>query len=77
MTKRGLSGHTEDQITQIVARHAARGVLCSTAQIHAAMYRGAYDARLSSLRVTLSWMVRKGLIRRQRHGRLPTYYPIA
>ena len=75
MTKAGLSIQTQDRIIQIVARYAAQGRLCGLAQIHFSLYATLYRPQCSSLRVTLSWLVRQGILRRQRHGRDSSFYP--
>lgn len=75
MTKQGLGRQTQGDIVRIVKRYAAQGVVCSTAHIHASLYPGqVYTPQQSSLRVTLSWMVRTGMLRRQRHGRYASFY---
>lgn len=76
MTKSGLCSATQDHIAAIVVQYATQVRLCHTAQIYAALYPGyVYDPACSSLRVTLSWMVRHGMLRRTRHGRLSYFYP--
>lgn len=77
MTKAGLGKHTQTQIIQIVARYAAQDRWCGTGQIFASLFPGTvYDPMCSSLRVTLSWLVRHGVLRRQRHGRYSSFYPV-
>lgn len=77
MTKQGLSRQTQNAIVHIVTRYAAQGVVCGTTHIYASLHPGqTYTPSLSSLRVTLSWMVRTGMLRRQRHGRYASFYPI-
>ena len=76
MTKAGLSKATQQRIVQIVERYAAQGVLCGVAQIYASLCPGmVYSPACSSLRVTLSWLVRQGRLRRQRHGRASSFFP--
>ena len=78
MTKQGLSSQTQGHILQIVERYAAQGRLCSTQQIYASLCPGTvYNPACSSLRVTLSWLVRQGMLRRQRHGRSSSFYPVS
>lgn len=75
MTHQGWSRQEQDRIANIVRRYAAQGIVCGTAQIYASLYPGqVYNPALSSLRVTLSWMVRTGILRRQRHGRHASFY---
>lgn len=78
MTKSGLSRSVQEAIIQIVDdAYAAQSRPCETPDIYARLYPGhIYDVRHSSLRVTLSWMVRRGLLRRQRHGRYASFYPV-
>ena len=77
MTKPGLSQQTQGEICQIVKRYAAQGRRCGLGEIYASLYPGhIYDPRCSSLRVTLSWLVRQGTLRRQRPGRAPAFYPV-
>ena len=77
MTKRGLSYATENRIVQIVAQHAVQGRWCSTSQIYTSLYGTVYAPTCSSLRVTLSWLVRQGMLRRQRDGRSSSFYPVS
>ena len=78
MTKSGLNHQIQWQIVEIVQRYAAQGRLCGIAQIYTSLYPGhVYDPQLSSVRVTLSWLVRHGMLRRQRHGRSSSFYPVS
>ena len=78
MTKSGLNHHIQWQVVNIVQRYAAQERRCGIAQIYTSLYPGhVYDPRLSSLRVTLSWLVRQGMLRRQRHGRSSSFYPVS
>ena len=77
MSKQGLSAATQDRITQVVRRYAAQGARCSVAEVFASLYPGrVYNPRHSSLRVTLAWMVRQGLLRRHHLGRHSAFYPV-
>ena len=77
MTKAGLGRHIQWQICDIVRRYATQNTPCTIGRIHASLYpgRAPYNPQLSSLRVTLSWLVRQGRLRRQRVGRYSSFYP--
>ena len=78
MTKAGLNTQIQWQIVHIVQHYATQARQCGTAQIYASLYPGhVYNPQLSSLRVTLSWLVRQGMLRRQRHGRSSAFYPVS
>mgnify|MGYP001594520522 CR=1 FL=1 len=77
MTKSGLGKQSQRQIVETVTRYSAQGQWCDTAEIYTSLFPGTvYDPACSSFRVTLSWLVRQGIIRRQRHGRYSSFYPV-